>query len=233
MLTLTKNLDLDRYDYARQAISERAAREPIKTIFDVGPGDGRMAKIHEKGFEWYGFDREAWGNVRRWDLIEPFPYPEQNADIVLLLEVIEHLPNPGLALKHIAGALRDGGYLILTTPNAHWSGSRINFLFRGVASGFSKQDLEENHHVFTPWTHILERFLCNAGLRVEEFVTLDGWTTLFRADGKLFLPARYLLNIVTMGIEALDPYSKGMSIGLIAKKVGVATDGHYVSLCSC
>ncbi len=218
MTTVTRNHGIGRYDYALLSLRALHPQLPSKIVFDIGPGDGRMRLIEQDGFTWQGFDREPWGDVKLWDLSEPGPVPETKAGAILFLDVIEHLINPGLALKQISDALQEGGYLILTAPNPHWSGSRANMLVHGVASGFSKQDLDENHHVFMPWPHILERMLNDVGLQIEEYVTLDGRTTLFRADGNLFLPARYLLNLGLMAMEYKNPSAQGMSFGLVAKK---------------
>lgn len=54
------------------------------------------------------------------DLFRDAPPPVENADLVVLQEVIEHIPQPPyLVLRRIAGMLRSGGWLFLTTPNGH------------------------------------------------------------------------------------------------------------------
>jgi SAM-dependent methyltransferase len=179
-----------------------------------------MSKIEERGFRWHGFDRQSWGRVREWDISKPCEYRDCKADVVFLLDVIEHCSNPGLAIRNLADVLEDGGSLILTTPNPKWSASRIQYFFRGVLSGFSEQDLVENYHVFTPWPHIMERFMRDAGLQIDYYATLDGCTSLFRADGRLFRPLRYMLNTIQTAIELRDRSARGMSYGMVARKVG-------------
>jgi SAM-dependent methyltransferase len=54
------------------------------------------------------------------DLFRDLPPPVENADLVVLQEVIEHIPQPPyLVLRRIAAMLRPGGRLFLTTPNGH------------------------------------------------------------------------------------------------------------------
>jgi len=219
MPVVSANLRENHYEYAEGALARIAPTLPSRALFDIGPGDGRMRRLARLGFTWTGFDREGWADVCAWDLAEPCPAGKNVAGAALLLEVVEHLPNPLVGLRHIADALQDGGVLILTTPNARWSASRVTMLFRGVPGGFSARDLKENHHVFFPLPHVLERFLAEAGFCIEEYVTLNGWTTPLRNDGTLFFPARFLLNLILMVIERLDPTSRGMGIGLIARKV--------------
>ena len=58
------------------------------------------------------------GDITTWQ-------PQNPADIVLSLAVIEHLPDPGQHLRMISQALKPGGIAVLTTPtpatHALWS----------------------------------------------------------------------------------------------------------------
>ncbi len=213
------NTPLSRYDYTRTLLDEFKMGSEAPVLFDIGPGDGAFACLAEQGFRWFGFDRAAWGEVTRWDLSAPCPLSDLQADFVLLLDVLEHLPNPALALDYISHATKEEGILILTTPNPHWSGCRVNMMVRGVLSGFSEQDLHENHHVFTPWPHVVERFLNNSGFDCIRYVTLDGRTKPFQRSGKLKHPLRLFVNLVQMGMEARNPAARGMSYAIVARKV--------------
>lgn len=51
---------------------------------------------------------------------EALPFTSQSVDLVVLIEVIEHLPDPGRVLADITRILRPGGNLIVTTPNYDW-----------------------------------------------------------------------------------------------------------------
>ena len=48
---------------------------------------------------------------------QQLPYADESFDIVISCETIEHVPDPGLALKEMARVCRAGGRLYLTTPN--------------------------------------------------------------------------------------------------------------------
>jgi 2-polyprenyl-3-methyl-5-hydroxy-6-metoxy-1,4-benzoquinol methylase len=48
---------------------------------------------------------------------QQLPYADESFDIVVSCETIEHLPDPGSALKELARVCRTGGLLYLTTPN--------------------------------------------------------------------------------------------------------------------
>lgn len=45
---------------------------------------------------------------------QPLPQPELTAGAAILLDVIEHCVNPGLALQHVSTVLNPNGRLILT-----------------------------------------------------------------------------------------------------------------------
>jgi len=104
-------------------------------------------------------------------------------------------------------------------PNPRWSASRIHTVFRGCPSGFTQLDLDTNHHVFTPWPHIVEKILHDAGFVIDNYVTLDGKTKLFRHPISFSYPARCLLDLARKVIEQLDTSACGMSYGLVARKV--------------
>ena len=54
------------------------------------------------------------------DLFRDGPPPATDVDLVVLQEVIEHIPQPPyLVMRRIAGMLKQGGRLFLTTPNGH------------------------------------------------------------------------------------------------------------------
>jgi 2-polyprenyl-3-methyl-5-hydroxy-6-metoxy-1,4-benzoquinol methylase len=65
------------------------------------------------------------------DLLKGLPYADSSFDVVLLVEVIEHLENHRVAIGELARVLKPGGVLILTTPNVMRLNSRLHFLLTG------------------------------------------------------------------------------------------------------
>jgi 2-polyprenyl-3-methyl-5-hydroxy-6-metoxy-1,4-benzoquinol methylase len=211
---LAANLPLSRYEYAEQV----ARRMSGATVFDVGAGDGIMRqRIERAGCRWLGFDLLARNGVGAWDLHSPCPVVGMSADTVLLLDVIEHLIDPGLALDHITGALLRGGSLLITTPNPRWSRSRLWALRSGYLACFTQSDLDSNGHVFPVWPHVLERMLADRGFEIIEYVTLDGQAKWPKAPYTLRYLYRCAVAAAMMVIERADPTACGMSYGVIAK----------------
>lgn len=215
------NLNDSRYEWTSRVLGGLLGDHPSKLVLDIGAGDGRMqAAIEAAGGQYRGFDLfPACPQIDRWDLDEPSPSGLPPAAGALLMDVIEHCDNPGLALRHIAASLCPGGFLVLTTPNPRWSRSRLFALASGTPACFTQSDLDLNHHVFTPWPHILEHLLTTAGFQVERRVTLDGKTPWPWRPFNFRYPVRVLAAAVMKAIERRDASACGLSYGLIARKL--------------
>lgn len=219
-MRLDGNSDFSRYDWTAKMLGPLIAQSPAKLVLDIGAGDGRMqTPITAAGGEPHGFDLvPANAQITRWNLDEPPDPAWPRAGGALLLDVIEHCNNPGLALHHIAEALLPGGFLVLTTPNPRWSRSRLFALMSGYPACFTQSDLDLNHHVFTPWPHVLEHLLGSAGFQVEQYTTLDGKREWPKSPFNLRYPVRLFTAAAMKGIERRDPSACGMSYGLIARR---------------
>ena len=220
-MKLSENLELSRYAYAEDVAKRRLGATSAKTIFDVGAGDGIMKRpLEAAGFKWTGFDLAARDGVSRWDLGDPCPVQGIAPDLVLWLDVIEHLANPGIALDHIVATMAPGATLLITTPNPRWSRSRLWTLHSGYLACFTQADLDLNGHVFPVWPHVLERMLTGRGLEIVEYVTLDGATTWPAAPYSLRYPIRCAVAAIMMVLESVDPTACGMSYGVVANLRG-------------
>jgi hypothetical protein len=214
----TANLASTRYEFAFDTLKALVPLLQSKIVFDIGAGDGRMRRIDSLGLSWRGFDLSPSDGSARWDLNERCPEPFPTPGAALVLDVIEHCVNPGLALENIAAALPPEAPLIVTVPNPLWSRSRTHALFHGYPTCFRQSDLDLNHHVFTPWPHILQKMLKDAGLIVDDYVTLDGVTRFWDRPISATYPIRCLKSLSHILIERLDTSACGMSYGLIARK---------------
>jgi len=225
-MELKENSSLNRYEWAAKKIGEitgNGGKATTTALYDIGSRDNILKKyISPAGIDYKAFDLEPLdASAEKWDIEQPFPYAHQPAEVVTMLEIIEHLRNPWLCMKNVFDTMAPGGLLILTTPSPAWSTSRINLLKSGYLTCFTPSDLELNHHVFTAWPHIVERLLKDIGFEIIEYSTLDGKTTLFgKGLGGVSAPFKFVSRLVKKRIESRDATSCGMSYGIIAKKIG-------------
>jgi hypothetical protein len=219
-MKLSKNLSYSRYEWAEQCLHQLLPVAPSQVVSDVGAGDGIMQVVIEAaGGQWQGFDLSPKSpEIHLWDLDKPASKECQPAGAILLLDVLEHLNNPWLGMQHLAEALLPGGFLILSVPNPRWSRSRYLALSSGNLACFTESDLRLNHHVFTPWPHIVEQLLHDAGFQIEKYVTLDGSTHWPKSPYNFRYPLRCAFALLNMALEKRDSTACGMSYGIIAQK---------------
>jgi SAM-dependent methyltransferase len=221
-MRLTANLDASRYEYALEVTRRSQPSHATTVVFDIGAGDGPLKHPLEASHcQWFGFDLNPRGETTQaWDLTFPCPIQGAKAGLVLCLDVIEHLVNPGLALANIAQVLPPNGQLIITTPNPRWSRSRLWALLHGNLTCFTQKDLDLNGHVFPVWPHVLERMLHDTGFEIVEYVTLDGKAAWPRGPFSLRYPLRCLAALTLMVIEHFDRSACGMAYGILAQLKG-------------
>jgi SAM-dependent methyltransferase len=110
-----------------------------KTLLDVSCKEGDVLQaLQSRGLSLRGTNYEPAGPGMDGipidygvDLLKPLPYDDASFDIILLIEVIEHLENHRVAVSELARILKPGGVLILTTPNIMRLNSRLHFFWSG------------------------------------------------------------------------------------------------------
>ena len=206
----------NRANFAKTMLDRYYSKSPNLVVSDIGAGFGHMKdKIESLGRKWQPFDYVPKMDFSIiWDVNEPAPINTKKAGIVIMLEVLEHLPNPRCSLKNIADHMEKGSYLILSTPNPQSSKNRLHLLLKGTLYAFQQKHLEE-YHVFTPWEHIVTQFLKEAGLEIQEYAIVD---TKYKERNTTSLKDWFKKRIENF-IERRSPLSKGMSYGIVAKKL--------------
>ena len=104
---------------------------------DLSAGDGLSTRmLTERGWRVVPTERKV--SRPGWvaaDLIDDLPFRSEAFDLVMMLEVIEHLPDIAHSLREIARVLKPGGTAIVTTPNRLNVTSRIHYLLTGFYKG--------------------------------------------------------------------------------------------------
>lgn len=174
------------YIYAAEGLHEISLKiilsflKPPAKVLDIATGSGAFAmRLKDAGFEVIANDindeiYKAYDIPKlSIDLNKPLPtFLKDSFDLVIAMEVIEHLENPFKLLRDLKTVVKPGGYILLTLPNTIDSYSRISFLRRGFLYHFAPQSWEETGHIsiILPWQ--LEIMIKKAGLRIvfKEYV---------------------------------------------------------------
>jgi SAM-dependent methyltransferase len=207
----------DRYAFVREYLARLPVPVEEGILFDVGAGALTMRKdVEEAGYAWFGFDLHPKSpEVVQWDINTPFK-GNRRADIVLLMDVLEHTYNPGMAMENIANILKPAGRIVMTMPNPCWSRARTMHLYSGYLACFTQHDLDANHHVFAPWPHIMLKLIQDCGLTLERYVTLDRDEIKKKPLG-LKSPILAVEGLIRKTIEIRDPTARGMSYAFVAR----------------
>ncbi|HXW83501.1 MAG TPA: class I SAM-dependent methyltransferase [Candidatus Binataceae bacterium] len=121
----------------RGAIDVAPAPYGGRRALDISAGEGlSTGMLIERGWRVVATERRT----RRpgWvatDLNAHLPFRDASFELVLMLEVIEHLADIPHALREIARVLKPGGVAILSTPNRLNVTSRVHHLLTGFYKG--------------------------------------------------------------------------------------------------
>lgn len=148
-------------------------------LLDVGCGKGDIFYfIRSKVSKIYGIDKSTEDLVqasergivtRAVDLDrQNIPYEKDNFDIVTCLDVIEHIKDPIKLIKDIHRVLKNGGRLIVSSPNIRFSSHLNSLVLKGrfPLTSVDKSAYDGGHiHYFT--FNDLKQILLNNGFKIE------------------------------------------------------------------
>ncbi len=174
-----------------------------KKILDLGCGDGFHTSIVlsvRNKVTAVDFNRPKYASGYKFvkaDVEEKLPFPEKSFDIVTCMDIIEHLLEPRKLLENAARYLKDGGKLIVTTPNYLFILRRIEFLF-----GKPLQTYNDPHiRLFT--VHEMKKLFSDAGFRVKKIEpSLSLLYTVTRERLGKINPSLFASNIIYVGEKA-------------------------------
>jgi len=154
------------------------ARLPKGKLVDVGCGNGEMLQFAiQMGWDGFGLEldpqailasRKNGLTVLEGGFEKLDSYPSL-FDCIICSHVLEHVHDPLAALEKMKCALKPGGVLLLSCPNAR---SRANQYF-----GVHWRGLEAPRHIAIPSAHFLRGFLEKSGFQVEQNV-FNGFPTI-------------------------------------------------------
>jgi 2-polyprenyl-3-methyl-5-hydroxy-6-metoxy-1,4-benzoquinol methylase len=148
--------DKKNHDALLKKLSRHKALEGSK-VLDIGCGSGKLVKyLRTKGVEAYGIEPST-ALFDEFLKNEPFFFkgavadfiiknPGARFDLIIAADVIEHVEQPVMLMRDIAGLLSPGGIVFISTPDvnsvfARVAGKRWHYYNRYHLSLFSKQSL--------------------------------------------------------------------------------------------
>ncbi|MBN2326767.1 MAG: class I SAM-dependent methyltransferase [Candidatus Omnitrophica bacterium] len=157
----------------------------IQKILDVGAGQGAFTKrLKERGCEVSACDlhqdqfRLKNVEFKPADISRHIPWPDETFNLVIGLEVVEHLDGASTFFQEAHRVLKPGGFFLISTPNILSIKSRLQYLFSGFFYAFkplpdSCGDAVIDHITPLPLDLYLYR-LRRGGFSIAE-ITTDKW----------------------------------------------------------
>ena len=128
---------------------KRKSESAKQKVLDMGAGHGAFSiKLFDLGYEVHAcdlfpelfeFDKVECKKV---DITKSFPYPDNFFDIVIAIEVSEHILDHETFFSETSRILKPEGKLYLSTPNMLSLKSRMRFLFTGFFYSFDPLELK-------------------------------------------------------------------------------------------
>ena len=136
------------------AMATRLANEPrVEAVFAAD-----LASHAGEPFTGAALAKIRWVTA---DLNAPLAMPAASFDVIVALEIIEHLENPRAVAREWRRLLRPGGALVMSTPNVESTRSILSLFARGHHAAFTGKSYPAH---ITPLTRLdVERVLTEAG----------------------------------------------------------------------
>ena len=231
----------DNWWYSRRRggleVLMRSAKTPGDAkILEVGCGTGHNYQFLKRYGDYHGMDSSnvmielvtSYGlqKVALGDAVN-MPYKDDAFDVVLALDVIEHIENDALAIQEMNRVLREGGIIVISVPAFKWMWSMLDSL-AGHKRRYTKKVVTDlvtsrgfrvervtywNFLLFFPISlyRIFENALRYDKRHQEPFYTKP----LVSRGDKLF---RFLLSMENKAIQKGLNFPFGVSIFCVARK---------------
>ncbi len=173
------------YSFARNEVVDAIVSDsiPAKRILEIGCAEGATAKrlkellsveyyvgveISEEaaGIAKQHLDKVIAGNIEKMDMAKDCGLKQRDFDLVLALDVLEHLYNPWDVLATFSDYLKPGGHVVASIPNIQ-NISIIKDLINGKWKYEDAGILDVTHLRFFT-LHEIERMFSGAGLSIKK-----------------------------------------------------------------
>lgn len=148
---------------------------PPCRVLDIGAGRGGLSWILDRcGYEVSPVDLHPEHFLApdlqclQANAQESIPFADRSFDLIVAVEIIEHLENPWKFLRECLRVLRDDGQLIITSPNVTTLMSRLTFLLTGALPYFREESFVGCYHVTPVFPWMVDRACRTAGGKIQE-----------------------------------------------------------------
>ena len=165
------------YKYIQPVIQDKKAK-----ILEVGAGHGAFTELlYKDGFDVSACDlfpeifflKEV--ECLKADVTKELPYSPDSFDVVMAVEVMEHIHDHQVFFKEAARILKKDGMLLFSTPNILSLKSRIRFLYSGFFYAFKPLVHSQNdglQHLSSLTADQYENLALNSGFKKLE-ISID------------------------------------------------------------
>ena len=222
------------YEHASEEIAiKRLLRDKtFKTAADIGGGYGRLCVLLRKYADKVTLAEPSqqqldiakqylkeYPDVKRvLTQADALKFKDKSLELITMIRVMHHIPNPETEFKELHRVLADDGYLILEVANYAHGRNRVKHLLKGqrlpsepVDIRTKKDDIAFVNH--NPKTVV--RQLAHAGLKVEKVLSVSN----LRSPGlKKLVPRAVMLSVEKIMQPALARTYFGPSVFFLVKK---------------
>jgi SAM-dependent methyltransferase len=124
-----------QYAVRRPLVDWLRARERAGRVLDVGCGDRPYRELFPNAV---GFDVPGNPHAELHGSIDAIPVDDASFDVVLCLQVLEHVPDPATAVRELHRVVRPGGRVLLTTHGVYPFHPNPDDLWRWTHQGLER-----------------------------------------------------------------------------------------------
>jgi len=197
---------------------ERLGLQESSRVLDLGAGEGAFSqRLIDAGYDVVAVELDPARfqlkcphysldlNFDFWDKLG------QQFDTVVAIEIIEHLSSPRHFISNCLRLLKEGGSLLLTTPNLESWLSRIKFLREGRFLWFEEEDYRSYGHITPIFSWQIAQICRENRAEVIDITNTDD-SLLKNRVGNGFIDT---LRNKSWYMSALKPLMKGRTKGEI------------------